>query len=63
MNQAEQMAAEVRAGRAELLVGICGECLYWFPVDDIYESCPNDTIERRHDVNYYSLCGVKREPS
>lgn len=61
VNAVEQMAAEVRAGRAELLIGVCCTCELWFPVDEIGESCPADGTERRsHLVNYYALCGVRR---
>ena len=61
MKQADLIYAEVEAGRAELLTGICRQCHEWFPVDAIGEPCPGDiTDDRAHEVNYYALCGVRR---
>ena len=59
----EQISAEVRAGRAEQLIGVCVTCeeRHWFGVDEIGEPCPADVTEgRTHAVNYYVLCDVRR---
>jgi hypothetical protein len=61
----EMTLAEVKAGRAELLMGVCTRCEHMsFAVDYIGEPCPNDCIAHdAHSVNYYTLCGVRRQAS
>jgi hypothetical protein len=59
----EAMGRALEDGSATTLVGICVTCpeRCWFPVDDVGEVCPADITEnRRHAVNYYVLCGVRR---
>ena len=58
----EAMLVEIRAGRAELMIGVCLDCeLMSFAIDELGEPCPADTTEdRTHRVNYYTLCGIKR---
>jgi hypothetical protein len=55
--QLELIAAEVAAGRADVLIGVCYDCGHWFDVADIGEPC---SLGRVHAVNYYELVGVRR---